>query len=796
MNIHNIYTLLLILLLCILPLQNNIYMVSAHDQEVLYDCPADAETSPKILFHSCESMELEIQVGNIFITSVDSKTDSYDRISVPGWGSTNDEGLPALPVYRTYIALPTDAAPFVSYEAISKREYCDIMPLPFQMPQPEIEQTPEFYIDTSYYNSGDTYPGHITNVSDIIYIAGVPCVWLEVFPFSFDTSTETLSVIDSLTVNLTFNDGEKTLLPSNPPSLLEATVINYQELESELCAQIEKNEGEYPAMPPQDTLSSKYNHTDTFDDKKASYLIITADDYYDSCVPLAEWRQDTGYYVDIVRMSDIGEDATPDMIQEYVRDAFFSWDVPPEYLLLMGDTDTIPCYYGLFHYAYFEYYGIMVQNASDTFYGIMDDSTYLPSVYVGRIPATSPQGASYAVEKILSYECNPYMEDTSWFKSAAIWQSNARDIWTQTCNTVKQCLYSHGFLVDHFVEVDLRQNIMPLIEEGRSIYLYRAHGNFLGQAGLVSTYDDDFLYTDVPDLENGKRYTLFFSPTCESGIYDIIDYYYTHYGEYRGLGECLIMPDDLSEQKGAIAFYGASRISYSYINDVMTEQFFETLYDNDIITIGAASTVSLYRLCNIYGPHIYDFGEYQDYFLQLTAEIYNLLGDPAVPIWTDVPQALDVDFSSRTQVNETYYVNVRENDGTYVKDAIVCLDGKTTHLVSRTDINGNVSFKIPPMEQGEILRLTVMSQNHIPFSEDVAVIDSLYGPSAAMAAQACQMIARVEMMYETFVASGIDAKDTILDTVQVHMEHAASLANPIYACGELSKAIELISQCR
>ena len=135
----------------------------------------------------------------------------------------------------------------------------------------------------------------------------------------------------------------------------------------------------------------------------ARLLVITTDALYNSILPLAEWRNATGVSTKVVKLSAIGSDTTS--IKTYIRNAWSTWPVKPEYVLLVGSSTNLPA----------RYYRRMGGSgySSDNIYGDMTGD-YQMEIPVGRFPAKSTAQLDLMVAKTLSYEKTPPLSDTVW----------------------------------------------------------------------------------------------------------------------------------------------------------------------------------------------------------------------------------------------------------------------------------------------------------------------------------------------------------------------------------------------
>ncbi len=136
----------------------------------------------------------------------------------------------------------------------------------------------------------------------------------------------------------------------------------------------------------------------------ARYLIITHDNYYDAIQPLAQWKHKKGMRTKVVKLSQIGSSAS--QIKTYITTAYNNWQIPPEFLLLVGAPNYLP-----FPYVSGTY--------SDNYYTNVQGDLY-NEILSGRLTVHNATEAQTVVNKILCYERTPDREDPLWFKKACL----------------------------------------------------------------------------------------------------------------------------------------------------------------------------------------------------------------------------------------------------------------------------------------------------------------------------------------------------------------------------------------
>lgn len=141
--------------------------------------------------------------------------------------------------------------------------------------------------------------------------------------------------------------------------------------------------------------------------EKQNYLIISANDLYETAEELAEYRRQD-YNVTHIRISEIGgKNPTAELIRNnLIR---YSEIQPIDYLLLVGDTQSIPTFYLSLNEE--GYYPTATDVPSDFPYSKLKDSecpedyenSHIPDIKVGRIPL-GEKGLKILIKKIKENE--------------------------------------------------------------------------------------------------------------------------------------------------------------------------------------------------------------------------------------------------------------------------------------------------------------------------------------------------------------------------------------------------------
>ncbi len=349
-----------------------------------------------------------------------------------------------------------------------------------------------------------------------------------------------------------------------------------------------------------------------------SYVIVTAPEYAPAAQPLVDWKRQKGFEVVLATTSETGIENTA--IQAWLRNAYNTWDAPPEYVLLLGDVDVLPAW-------------SFSENVSDHPYSLMTEGDWLPDLHVGRISVEGTLQAETVINKTVAYERDPYTDDTGWFTRSLMVAGNYGS--TSPSTTVTWCgeqLETIGYEPASTVFFPpLFNGVFPIteaFEEGVSICAYR--GWAYGTAGWEPPH---FTVDNIPGVNNGAMNPVVMSFVCLNGNFE---------GQDPCFGEVWIRQGTPTERKGAVAFIGnGEHWSHTRYNDAMAIAYFEHLVDEEVTTLGQVAMAGKLTFMNYFPHELYETGDEES--VEFYFHIYSLLGDPELNFWKQAPAELVVD---------------------------------------------------------------------------------------------------------------------------------------------------------
>jgi len=617
-----------------------------------------------------DQLIFEIQIPGIWSEEIITKGGNFALLSIPNEGASGVIGQPNLPVITRMVQIPFGAKVSLSLESLQviekSLEELGIKQriVPVQPPVPKIEgawEEAEFVINEGYYQQNAFLPEEQLKLGEIGIIRGHRFATVSIYPVAYNSQTGRLRIYSDLKIKLTFSGSDRIATQNqlyryaSPPfeKLCQKLFVNYKTYQTMVKGA--------PQLP-------------------IEYLIITHQNFYSNLADLVEWKTQKGFHVTVAQVPSIG--STKEGIKSYIEDAYDNWDIPPTYVLFVGDTEYIPTWTG-------EESG----TATDIEYVKMDFD-YFADIFRGRLPARNSSEADAMVGKILYYE-TPTSADLDWMGNACFIASDDAGLTAEKTHryVIQNYLVPNGMTADSIWERlgGKTSDITTSVNAGKSIVCYSGHGSQYSWSCVP------FNQTNVRNLINADEYPFVLSHACLTGKF--------------GISECFGETWAKQADKAGIAFWGASNYSYWGEDDILEKQMFHAAFVETCYSIGEMTDKALWYL-------YYSGTGLNRYYL----DVYNVMGDPSVDMWTYVAEPLYVDFpSSATTGTNTVTLTVEKSGSAPVYGALVCLykEGEVFET-GYTDAIGQVILYPSPTNLGYI-DVTVTAHNCLPFVDSMEV---------------------------------------------------------------------------
>jgi hypothetical protein len=418
----------------------------------------------------------------------------------------------------------------------------------------------------------------------------------------------------------------------------------------------------------------------------ARYLIITHDDFYDAILPYAHWKHKKGMRTKVVTLSEIGSSST--QIRDYIINAYNTWTVRPEFLLLVGAPNFLP----------------LTQSGgaySDNYYANIKGDLY-NDILPGRLTVHSAYEAQTVVNKMMLYERYPDLTDSLWCINACLIVREDNDppddsIYWDDVRQARAYMRDYGY---HTIDTLSRSagntstDVINAVNEGRSFVLYRGQG--------VNNWWSPF-GCDPNQCANGAKLPFVLSITCST----------IGTGSTAAGAEKWFLVGSPTESKGAVGYFATTTIviGQAYLRSAVSKGFFDALFRDSLHTFGEACEGGRKRVLEQYGSS----SEYCGFMT---------IGDPEMNIWTAIPQPMEVSHDSALFVGDESLSVLVYVENSPSESALVCAVLDTViYKYGYTDSNGHIAFPMDGLIPGQ-MDLTVTGENLIPYEAIIPVSDT------------------------------------------------------------------------
>ncbi|HEX7343711.1 MAG TPA: C25 family cysteine peptidase, partial [bacterium] len=377
----------------------------------------------QLLRSDFSEIRIKISIQGFFCESVSTSGGAFSRLSLDGEGYTTEIGRPELPVVRKLIEIPYGANPELVIGPMTARQGMlaefgiseRIIPV-----QPSIEKVPgareaaQFVLDQTAYAQDAFAVQQFARLGEEGYLRGHHFVLLEIFPIDYNPAAGTLLVAGDIeiTIRLTGSD----------MAVTRAMKARYADPRTSALAQRlfinHSSGGELDLIPPPIGL-----------------LIITSPHY--AGLPIlqefVQWKEDKGFHATVATTQQTGTSNT--QIKAYIQNAYDNWPIPPNFVLLIGDTDVIPHWTGQGSGS----------PGTDLYYATLEGADYFNDVGIGRLSPSNDGNLANMINKTLDYEQVGWTGNDEWEKSAVFMASN--DNYTISEGT-------HNYVIANYLDPD------------------------------------------------------------------------------------------------------------------------------------------------------------------------------------------------------------------------------------------------------------------------------------------------------------------------------------------------------
>lgn len=661
----------------------------------------------------------------------------YCNVAYSETYNNGETAQPSLPVKYYTFSIPYNATNLsVSADILDTNIISTpAVVFPMQAPQPTNGmETNDFTLpDNTIYNTNAYFPSNITKIVDEGYYLGDNhVITVAVYPIQYNPVANSLKVNNEIYLNISYTLANNNNLPTSIVSRdnidLRNEGINHTKSFVFNPSSVESYAKPYsPSIAPY-TVEPLPMY---------QYCIVTSRELAPAFERLVALKKQKGYDAGIVCMEDIlacdnykPNNLTSEIkdnagsLRTYLKDAF---KYGTEYVLLGGKEPHVPIRYGyseiddsinpLTYYIpsdlYFRDLNSDWDYNNNSTYGEPTDSLdYFSELYIGRLLCKNSIEVNNYIDKLIKHDINPGDGNYSYLNRALYTYSITNAYNRNSVESVITDIYPNYYEITQKDCFPTGAYVISKINQFQPYFMsFHNHGNpegiqltdivpFSKHVYGINAIDNEEAHHEkeygnsLDNINNLKWPGIMYSTSCTTmpfdkyAISDKIANLSINFGESYILGK----------NYGGVAYLGNTRNGFISTSSFLEKHFLIELKNgNTIISHAMYSSLSKTSL-----------GRYLHY-LNLS---HNLLGDPSIDIWTDIPvKYTDADIDI-----------LRNDQGIIVSGS--CLDG--AKIVAH-DTNGGFLSKIGSANNGTYFsnspnsHVVIYRHNMIPYFAPICI---------------------------------------------------------------------------
>ena len=591
-------------------------------------------------------------------------SNQYSVISFEGTKLLGEPGKAILPFYPVKLLLPQGeiaSSIEISYEMPVKVQG-NFRLMPFQGASPvSSENNTKWLEDKDFYITENDYPGNFKPHLETQFYNGCGIALSAFTPVRYNPAKGQVVYYQRVVVTIHTK--------SDPEALVRRKMFYPSEKKSALLSQLVQNPEEVTGYYADKELrSSAYD-----------YLIITGSQYLSEFDTLINFYKIRGISAKVVSTAFISSDTTGADIQEKIRNyicgQYQSCGI--DYVLIGGDIEIVN-FRGFYCFADSDpdmedynipadlYYSALDGNWNtdgDNKWGEPNEDDLYPEVGIGRLTFSDSVELHNMIHKIIKFQGEPVLGELSSPLLSGEWLYGAPLTYGSTYMNLLVGYHTdngystHGIppahprdtLYDKAGFTFTKAQLIAKINSGHPYVHHTGHANYnqVMRMGMSDITNPNF--SQVNGVAH--NYTNIYTHGCICGGFDYADC----------IAEKMIGIDNL-----AVSFVGNSR--YGWFNQGTSDgpsehlhrEFMDALYYDSLYRIGMTHLKSKSETA----PFVEISGEFEPGATRWCFYDNNVLGDPAMALWTNEPYQVEADFPGMVPIGvDTMTVHITGNQG-------------------------------------------------------------------------------------------------------------------------------------
>ncbi|MGI6198215.1 MAG: C25 family cysteine peptidase, partial [Candidatus Cloacimonadaceae bacterium] len=633
--------------------------------------PVDYRSAFEVTNSNTGKMNIRFTLPEYTLENVTVGDMQFQKVHIQDAGQTVQDGLPQLPYLTITLAIPYQGAPQLSFIGAQTQVINNIRAYPVQ--EGIAEESPKgFVYDAAFYQTNTLYPQSPLECSEPYILRDFRLLSIQVNPFSYNATTQELTVSESMEFELDFTDqpsaneiaGEFVGYSPAFRKIYEANIFNFDDYRNYVTAN----------QPPRYLIIyGGTNHDNSFQTALNNFVL---------------WKRQKGAEVDLAGRNETGSSNTT--IKSYIQGRYDNPLTRPDFIILLGDTTgsySIPCF------------ATENSGVSDYNYTFLAGNDSVGDVMIGRISVENISQLQTLFAKIYLYERDLNISTADWL--------NRMLLVGDPSSSGISCIYISKYIKELALKVNPNYTFTELYSGSFSTGTNQAINNgvaFFSYRGYISMSGWS---PDDPQLSNGYKLLHAVIPTCGSG----------NYGS-TATSENFIRMGTANAPKGAVTATGMCTIYTKTItNNTLSGGTFGGLFIGGMRTMGEAVLNGKILLHETFGPSYYNSTMLKH------ASWFNLMGDPTMEVFVGIPDTFSAIVPTTIALGSRLLDVVALNGALeHVADASVTLSqGQSILSKGYTDANGAVTLFLPAEMDSTDCVLTISKHDFKPVQITITV---------------------------------------------------------------------------
>ena len=681
-------------------------------------------------------ISLRFELNEFSLDTVRHNGELMYTIATKGIVAPNEYGMPDLPTFNRFIAIPQGATAVIEFRGTRSERMEHITIAPSYGSRFENDPELPFHKDSKTYATDATYPESAVVMAAPQSLRGVDVVHLGICPIQFNPVRQEITVNRQFDIDIRFEGGnghfgdDRLRSPYWDP-ILQNNILNYNCLPAI----------DYDARRQEGIRNRAIG---------CEYLILTPDNdaFISAAQDLANYRIRQGIDTKVMSIGETGATTTT-TLRNWFRDIYSHWDIPPVAVCILADHGenlqlNIPAYRTLHPIEDFV--------NTDNPYADVDDDR-LPDMCFSRIVAQNESELSLLIGKQYEYEYTNPVQNLYYYThplTAAAWQNPN---WFQiTIATISGYLSQHGktpvrvnelysgevgsgwstsnntsTVVNYFGPNGLgyipatpgelggwtggtATQVIHAINSGAYLIQHRDHG------WTLKWYQPEIYVSDFGEINNPGKMSYLISVNCKTGQFD-----------YNGncFTEALLRMTRDGQNAGIVGAISPSGRTYSFANDIFLWGLWD-LFDPEFLPDYGpyASHIAQWMpsFASVSGKYFLEqavFPNTDQTMRHTTFNAYHAHGDAFLRVFTEMPQAIVASHDPTITAFSPFHITAPEG----VQIALSCNYGHKDHLLATATGTGQEqTLYVMDYAPTNTVRLTLTGLNYLRHEEDITLV--------------------------------------------------------------------------